>query len=263
MEATMIGKIPKRAARVTVLVLALGACSALTAGAASAAEVVYNYLPSPIPGNVVSEAFEATQTAEFGGQIELAGAARKNPKVTVVMSSWACQTGTWNNFNCKTTPGAKFQVPITFKISAVGPGESQGAVLATGSKVFSIQYRPSANTAKCTGSSTGAWFKKGVCYNGKAMKISLPLKAASLPNKVIVTIAFNTSNYGASPTKCNEVPNANCPEDSLNVGVNDGFEEPTRTPTTGALPLPAEAYTNGAPEAGWEGFQPLFEVSAS
>ncbi len=65
----------------------------------------------------------------------------------------------------------------------------------------------------------------GECFNGKAAKIALPLKAATLPSKVIVTIAFNTSNYGTSPTKCNEVPNANCPEDSLNVGVNDGFEE--------------------------------------
>jgi hypothetical protein len=259
----MVGKIPLRAARVTVLVLALGACSALTAGAASASEVVYNYLPSPVHGNVVSEAFEATQTGEFGGQIELAGTARKNPRVTVIMSSWACQTGSWNAGNCQSAMGSKFQVPITFKVSAVGPGESQGAVLASGSKTFSIPYRPSANTTKCTGASAGAWFKMGECFNGKAAKIALPLKAANLPNKVIVTIAFNTSNYGTTPTKCNEVPNANCPEDSLNVGVNDGFEEPSRTPTVGALPLPEEAYSNGALEGEWAGFQPLFEVQAS
>lgn len=260
----MVGKIPLRVARVTVLVLALGAFSALTAGAASAApEVVYNYLPSPIPGNPVSLGFEATQTAEFGGQIELAGTARKNPNVTVLMSSWACQTGSWNNFNCKTTMGAKFPVAITFKVSEVGAGNAQGAVLATGSKTFMIPYRPSANTTKCTGANTGAWFKSGECFNGKAAKISLPLKAASLPNKVIVTIAYNTSNYGTNPTKCNEVPNANCPEDSLNVGVNDGFEEAGRTPTVGSLPLPEEAYDNGSLESGWGGFQPLFEVKAS
>lgn len=259
----MVGKIPLRAARVTVLVLALGAFSALTAGAASASpEVVYNYLPSPTPGNVVSLGFEATQTAEFGGQIELAGTARKNPKVTVLMSSWACQTGTWNNFNCKTTAGAKFNVPITFKISEVGPGNSQGAVLATGSKTFAIPYRPSANTMKCTGSKTGAWYKSGECFNGKTAKISLPLKAASLPNKVIVTIAYNTSDYGTTPTGCNKGPGP-CPEDSLNVGVNDGFEEPSRTPTVGSLPLPEEAYTNGSLESEWGGFQPLFEVKAT
>ncbi|MHB8235600.1 MAG: hypothetical protein ACYDHT_13195 [Solirubrobacteraceae bacterium] len=247
----------------TVLVLALGAFSALTAGAASASsEVVYNYLPSPIPGNPVSLGFEATQTAEFGGQIELAGTARKNPKVTVLMSSWACQTGSWNNFNCKTTMGAKFPVPITFKVSEVGPGNSQGAVLATGSKTFMIPYRPSANTMKCTGTHTGAWYHQGECFNGKSAKISLPLKAASLPNKVIVTIAYNTSDYGTNPTGCNKGPGP-CPEDSLNVGVNDGFEEPSRTPSVGSLPLPAEAYVNGAPEAEWEGFQPLFEVKAS
>lgn len=258
----MLGKIPLRVARVTVLVLALGACSALTAGAASAAEVVYNYMPSPIPGNPVSEAFEATQTGEFGGQIELAGAARKNPRVSVLMSSWACETGSWNTNDCHSAMGAKFQVPITFKISAVGPGESQGAVLAVGSKTFSIPYRPSANPTKCTGPEAGKWYKGGICFNGKSAKIALPLKAASLPNRVIVTIAFNTSDYGANPTGCNKGPGP-CPEDSLNVGVNDGFEEPSRTPTVGALPLPEDAYTNGSLESGWEGFQPLFEVKAS
>jgi hypothetical protein len=262
----MIGKIPARAARMVAAALAVGAVCALTAGAASAAEVVYNYLPTPTPGNVVSEAFEATQTGEFGGQVELAGTARKNPKVTVLMSSWGCETGEWYSFDCKTNAGAKFSVPITIHIYEVGPGNAQGAQLASGSKVFKLPYRPSANPTKCTGANTGAWYKGGQCFNGKAAKITLPLQAASLPSKVIITVSFNTSNYGTTPTKCNEVPNANCPEDSLNVGVNDGFPEDGeagRTPSVGALPLPEEAYTNGSLESGWGGFQPLFEVKAS
>ncbi len=261
----MIGKIPRRAVRLTVLALAVGVFSALTAGAASASEVVYNYLPTPIPGNVVSEAFEATQTGEFGGQVELANTARKNPKVTVIMSSWACEHGSWNNFDCTTAPGAKFSWPITFHIYEVGPGNTVGASLASGSKVFKIAYRPSANVTHCTGAMTGAWYKAGECFNGKAQKLSLALKAAKLPNKVIVAISFNTSDYGVTPQRpqpCNSEPQG-CPYDALNFGVNDGFEEPTRTPTVGTLSLPEEAYTNGSLESGWEGFQPLIEVQAS
>jgi hypothetical protein len=266
----MIGKIPQRAMRVSLLVLAVGVCSALTAGAASAAEVVYNYIPSPLPGNVVSEAFEATQTGEFGGQVELAGTARKNPKVTVIMSSWACEKGNWYSFDCTTSGGAKFSWPITFHIYEVGPGNTIGAPLASGSKVFKIPYRPSANTVKCTGANTGAWYRAGTCFNGKAVKLTMPLTAASLPSKVIITISFNTSDYGTMPQRpqtCNSEPQG-CPYDSLNVGVNDGFPEneggePNRTPSVGSLPLPEEAYTNGQLESGWGGFQPLFEVKAS
>jgi hypothetical protein len=262
----MIGKIPRRASQLAAVALAVGTTCALTAGAASAAsEVVYNYLPAAKPGNVVSEAFEATQTSEFGGQVELAGTARKNPKVSVMMSSWACESGSWFSFDCKTEAGKKFNWPITFNIYGVGPSNTVGPILASGSSTFKIPYRPSANVTKCTGKNTGAWFSKGVCYNGKAVKLSLALKAASLPSKVIITIAFNTSDYGSTPQRpqpCNSKPEG-CPYDALNVGVNDGFEEPTRTPSVGSLPLPEEAYTNGSLEGGWEGFQPLFEVSAS
>lgn len=264
----MIGKIPRRASRLAAMVLAVGAIFALTAGAASAAEVVYNYLPSPTPGNVVSEAFQATQTGEFGGQVELEGTARKNPSVSVIMSSWACETGNWYSFDCHTEAGKKFSQLITFHIYEVGPGNTVGAALATASKTFAIPYRPSANVMKCTGENTGAWIKAGQCYNGRAVKLTMPMKAAKLPSKVIIAISFNTSQYGTNPTGCDLVPNANCPEDSLNVGVNDGFPvseggEPTRTPSPGKLSLPEEAYTNGTLESGWEGFQPLFEVKAS
>ena len=44
--------------------------------AASSSSVVYNNIPSPQPGNVASEAFEAQSASEFGGQIHLAGTAR-------------------------------------------------------------------------------------------------------------------------------------------------------------------------------------------
>jgi hypothetical protein len=243
---------------------AVAALFAVASSAASATEVIYNDMPSPKPGNVVSQGFEATQTSSLGGQVEFAGTARNNPMVSVIMSSWACQTGTWIGKNCKTAAGAKFEWPITFTVNAVGPGNSVGALLGSGSKVFKIAYRPSASP-KCTGESAGAWYHLGECFNGKAVRISLPLKIVNLPTKAIVTISYDTSDYGATPQgsqPCNSEPQG-CPYDSLNVGLQDGFDIPGGTPPSiGAFPASNVAYENGAPEEGWTGFQPLFEVKA-
>ena len=82
-----------------VALLAAGALMAIAAGAASA-EVIYNNVPSPLPGNFASIGFAATSSTQFGGEVEVAGAARKNPTVTVVMSSWACQSGSWSADTC-------------------------------------------------------------------------------------------------------------------------------------------------------------------
>lgn len=278
----MIGKIPLRAARLAATILAAGATCALTAGAASASEVVYNSVPSPTPGNVVSVGFEATSAAEFGGLVKLEGTARKNPTITALMSSWACQQGTWNAFTCQTESGAKFEWPITFKVYAVGPGDTVGALLASGSKVFKIPYRPSANTKKCTGAQTGKWFSKGVCYSGKAAKITLPaLRVANLPDEVIVSVAYNTSHHGYAPvgeaTACFKEPQG-CPYDSLNLGITETSEV---EPTVGSDPLPNDVFWNTTvggfycdggtggtgtfrrDEGCWPKEQPMFIIKAS
>ena len=56
-----------------VATAAAGALFALSAGAAFAETVVYNSIPTPQPGNVPSEAFEAQSVREFGGQMQLTG----------------------------------------------------------------------------------------------------------------------------------------------------------------------------------------------
>lgn len=260
----MTGTIPSRVAKLTAAALAVAAVFAVTSSAALAAEVIYNDLESPKAGNVVSLGFAATQTSSFGGQVEFGGTARNNPMIGVIMSSWACQSGSWNQKNCTSEKGAKFEWPITFTVNAVGPGNSVGALLGSGSKVFKIAYRPSASP-KCTGESAGAWSRMGECFNGKAVKLTLPLKIVNLPSKAIVTISYNTSDYGTTPQRpqaCNSEPQG-CPYDSLNVGVQDGFENPAGTPpTVGAFPAPDIAYVNGAPEEEWTGLQPQFEVKA-
>jgi hypothetical protein len=263
METDMTGKIPK----LVGAMLAASAVFALAAGSASAA-TIYNYLPKPMPGNVVSQGFEANALSSFGGQVGFAGTKRTDPSVTVVMSSWGCQEGSWTDDTCKTTGGATFNQPITLNVYNVGAGNSLGTPVTSATQTFAIPYRPSANNKKCTGESLGEWSHAGKCFNGKATKITFNL-TGTLPNTAIITVSYNTSDYGAEPQRpkaCNAFTPQRCPYDSLNVGVNDGFPEDgeaARVPSTGTLPLPEEAYTNGTLESGWGGFQPLFEVKAN
>ena len=68
-----------------VLALLLAAFSPLAVGAAT----VYSSIPSPLPPNVVSLGYQATQTSEFGDLIQLGGTDRVLKHVTLAMSDWA------------------------------------------------------------------------------------------------------------------------------------------------------------------------------
>ena len=81
----------------------------------------YDSIPTPLPGNVVSMAFEATSTSEFGDIIQFAsGPSVLLQSVDVVMSSWGCETGHWYSGDCLTTPSSTFSHPITLKVYTVG-----------------------------------------------------------------------------------------------------------------------------------------------
>jgi hypothetical protein len=231
METDMIGKIPARLA--TLLAGALAIAGVLAATAASAGAMVtytpiYSNIPSPLPGNVPSEAIEATSSSEFGGEVELAGPTLNHTRVTVAMSSWACQSGDAEDDSCVSAKGAKFEWPVTLNVYTAGAGDSVGTQIASLTRTFKMPYRPSANTVKCPGE--GGWYKEGTCYHGKLFKINFPLKGVSIPTKAIISVAFNTTNYGAEPTG---VPG---PYDSLNVG---GFEG---GPSVGSDPQPQSDY---------------------
>jgi hypothetical protein len=258
-------------------IFAVTAMTAAGASAASASEVIYTNIPSTLPGNFASVGNEAYSMSEFGGLVQFAGAARKNPTVIVAMSSWACQSGSWFAKDCSTAMGEKFEVPVSFGVYEVGPGNTVGAKIAGGSKVFKMPYRPSASP-KCTGEKAGRWYGKGKCWNGKAFKIALPLKVAQLPAQAIVSVSYNTTDHGPHPigvTACNSTI-AGCPYDSLNVGLIEPSEGGA---TVGANPT-EDVYVNstysemfcssGTPStfgpascpAFWEGAQAGFTVKA-
>jgi len=67
--------------------------------------VIYDSLVTPNPGNLASESFEASATAEFGNQITFGGTARVLDNVVVQLSSWGCEQGGWS------TPSAQAAYP--------------------------------------------------------------------------------------------------------------------------------------------------------
>src|SRR5206468_1991148 len=129
---------------------------------------------------------------------------------TVTMSSWACQKGNWSTSEafggpetCTSAPKSTFEWPMTVSLYEVNNDGSPGAKIAAASKVFKLPYRPSTSQFcnELSPESAGAWFDKAEskCYHGYAKKVTIGLKVVKLPEKAIISVAYNTSDYGAEP----------------------------------------------------------------
>jgi hypothetical protein len=258
----MSGRIPARIARLCAASLAAVAVGAVMASAASA-EVVYDNVPSPLPGNFASIGLAATSTSEFGGEVELAGTARKQPTVTVVMSSWSCETGGVGSGCTTKKPGKGFKIPLTVRVYAAN--ELEEGPIAEKTKTVKMLYRPTEDTVKC---STGAWYDAtdSACYHGFAFPVSVKLgMLKKMPKKAIVTFSY---------------PHSSGPAESLNVATSEPEE---KTLSIGSDPIEewivnstwTEMYCPGAKDVGTLGteegvgcqeginFQPVFSVSAN
>jgi hypothetical protein len=249
-EDRLVTRIGRPIAVVIGLVAAIVPATSVFAAPATTSKVLYKSLIAS-PGNVVSESFEATETAQFGNEISLTRSARV-ASVVVTMSSWGCQSGSWTDDTCVTAAGSKFTEPITLNIFAA-PADpnanngAPGALLLSVTKTFSIPYRPSANNRKCVGAELGAWFdtKLGECFNGLATNITFSLSSlhVTLPKTFVFGIAYNTSDYGATPygdaTACHSTSEG-CGYDSLNVGLSEDPDNLAR----GTDPNPGTIWQN-------------------
>ncbi|MGA2319503.1 MAG: hypothetical protein ABSG95_02015 [Solirubrobacteraceae bacterium] len=214
----------------------------MTAGAASAA-VIFNSLPAR-EGNYASLGYEATSTAEFGGQVEFAaGSGRTSAVVSTRMSSWACQSllaGT----SCKTTPGATFNWPITLKVYKAEANNEPGEEVASVTEEVAVPYRPSANShCPLTPEGVVGWGPK--CYSGKAFTVRFTLNPLiKLPEPAIISVAYDTVNYGNAPCGTNVActNREEKGEDSLNLAL---LEHPSAS--KGSIPLQNEE----GPGVGW------------
>jgi hypothetical protein len=198
------------AATASIAMMAATAALVPAAAAGASTATIYDATPTPLPPNVVSLGFEATSTSEFGDLVTLAGTDRALEEVTVTMSDWAL----FSDYSTDVRymgDSVNWTHPITLTVydSALTP-------LASTTQTVTIPWRPVADP---TCSTPTAWRAgDGNCYNGKAFNATFDLSspAVTLPNDVIVGVAFDTQHYGAAP-----IGSAG-PYNSLNVGVPSG-----------------------------------------
>jgi hypothetical protein len=282
MENKMTGRILASAAKLAAAILVPLAVLAVAAATASAT-VIYNNTP-PKERNYPSLGFEATSTSEFGGQVGfLAGGGRTSSTVTTLMSSWACQSLTGGT-GCKTTHAGQFEWPITLNVYKVNAeNEPEGAPIDSVTDEVAVPYRPSANS-KCPEIEGVVGYAYPSCFAGTAFKVKFTLNPlVKLPEKAIISVAYDTTNYGDAPCDAN----ANCinktevGEDSLNlVIIEDATASPgtiplqsTEGPDVGDVyvnsnypgiyePLPTPSPIKFALAGGWT-YQPVFKVTAT
>ncbi len=212
------------ARRLVVPLLAAAALLGLSTASATANSLPRSVLyTSTQPGapNLPSVGVEAYSFNQIGDEV-LLRRVTKIKSVTVTMSDWACESGSWNTDDCLTTPGHTFPTPITlnvYKASTTdsGTGETTpGGLLLTVTKTFAIPYRPSASS-HCTGGDAGKWFKNGQgCFSGLAHNITFTLSGlkTKLPKDVVWGVSYNSDTSGPEPLGL-----SNSPQDSLNVGL--------------------------------------------
>lgn len=217
----------------------------------------YNAIPSKVSENVPSLGFEATQTKEFGDEVALSGKGSSVKSMSVLLSSWGCESGSWGTGgNCATTPGATFDVDLTFTIYEDAAGVA-GDILVQGTETFAVAYRPSASP-ECA---EGRWYNaqdRG-CYNGFPQVVDMSFAGETLTDQVIWTIQYNTTTAGYSPigsSPCVTEPGG-CGYDSLNVGV---WSYPN-APFAGTDIDEDEAFRNGVMEPDWSGYRPLGSIT--
>lgn len=218
--------------------------------ASAAGAPLYNSTVAPATtGNLPSVGAEAYAFDEFGNEVNLSGSALG--KVTVELSTWGCQSGTWHSGDCATTPGTTFSEPITFNIyNAPATGaDTPGSLIASVTRTFNIPYRPSANYTHCnsTNGKAGEWWDKALnsCFNGKLVKVTFPF-FVNLPSaNVVYGIAYNTSHYGYHPygesTAC-YTSSGGCGYDSLNIALS---QDPTNV-SSGSDTNPGTVWQNSS-----------------
>jgi len=262
----------------TVLAIAGAMVILSTQVVSAAAEVIFDYIPSPLPGNVSSYSYESWGVAEAGDGIEFSTNGNQlldNAKV--VISSWACETGTgWaaeNAVTCETTPGSTFAVPITLNI--YDPNDDM-SVVASRTQTFNIPFRPSTNP-ECPATVNGQGWGQD-CFLGLADTIRFDLTGVTAPDEIVYGVAWNTASFGYDPigngVECQAVQYAGCDSSLLNLGVEGTAPANVGTDLSpnGAFQYSVfgSAYCDGGTggvavfrfdDGCWAGFNPLVQFS--
>jgi hypothetical protein len=199
-----------------VITIVAAALAATTATAQAATRHVTAYDSTPVAGtvSVPSVGPEAYSFNQVGNEVLM-----KRPgtisRVRVTLVSWACETGSWSDGSCLTTPGATFPVPVTLHLYRYGnsnpaTGEvTPGRELASITRTFSVHYRPSS----VGGGESRFVGRDGALHNGLDQNVRFPVHRV-LPADVIWTVSYDTNTSGFNPL------GVVSPTDSLNVGLS-------------------------------------------
>ena len=177
------------------------------AQATATGTVVFDSIPSPTPGNVVSKGFQCCQTAELGDEVTLEGdTPRRLGFVTVLMSSWSLHS------NYPRMDAAGYIHPITLNIYRDAIEAAAHAPWKTLTLEATIPWRPEADEICGT-----AWESKtdDKCYNGYAFPLVFDFRNQNvdLPETFIYGVEYNTNTWGYHPI------GQPGPYESLNVGL--------------------------------------------
>jgi hypothetical protein len=220
----------KMKSRYLFLALVVG-CAMIGTTAVAQTFTLYNSIPNPLPGNVASEGPENYAFSELGDAIKLGENTGTIGKVTVILSSWACQNGNWHSGNCVSTPGANFRQPLTVKLYSVSNRWTPPEVvsfLGSITETSNIPYRPTSTPALC-GGDTSEWYssKDKACYRGLAAPVAVDFSSLHIQvpayGELAVTVAFDTTHYGPYPIGESAAcfgTSAGCPYDFLNIATD-------------------------------------------
>jgi|ERR1700677_755411 len=206
-------------------VSALGATALLLLTVQASAQVLYNSLPTATPtydAPAGSLGFQADQTSEFGDEIGLTTGGDTVTGVTIGLSSWATASTFLNPDNSvksaysylasSLTPTG-YYVPLTLNIYNVVAGSTPtvGSLITTQTVNTFVPWRPENNP-----SNNDEWLAPDENYYPGLYSTVTFNTNVILPQNVIVTLAFNTQNFGSSPTGLVG------PYNSLNFALNTG-----------------------------------------
>jgi hypothetical protein len=142
------------------------------------------------------------------------------------MSNWAKESTpanvTWCEDNAASCDETGYTVPITVNLYGSALDANNAPTTPLGSKEVSVHvpWRPES-VESCGPTSNGAGWKEGdTCFNYSGIAFNAQFDMSdlnlTLPDNVIVGVAYNTQTYGETPT------NVDGPYNSLNVAIPEG-----------------------------------------
>ncbi len=209
--------------------------------------VIYDSIPNPLPGNYPSLGYQATSTQEAGAAVAFAGSYRLLETVTVGMSNWAKQS---DYGQASDTTGYMHELTLNIYSTVGLPYVSD--LLASKTINAFIPWRPEV-----------------FGFNGLAFTVDFDFSSLNLtlPNEVVIALAFNTQTHGYTPT------GQPGPYNSLNLGLPNGTYVGSNLNPDQIVWNTSYAgfYTDGGlggvgtlrTDTGWTGYTPAFTVTAA